>query len=136
MSNVLYTFAEPVQVVPFSNLKWGNLLYYIHFYDTCLMNTELETRFIQLLKSGLLDNLRFDEVPDRRVTGFSFCYDCHGHEFEASYGFRSEGDKIILILSYWRGCLKWGKYINLRRGLPNRTDILKVECGALPEFVK
>ena len=23
MSNELYTFAKPVQVVPFSNLKWG-----------------------------------------------------------------------------------------------------------------
>ena len=23
MSNELYTFAEPVQVVPFSSLKWG-----------------------------------------------------------------------------------------------------------------
>jgi hypothetical protein len=23
MLNELYTFAEPVQVVPFSNLKWG-----------------------------------------------------------------------------------------------------------------
>ena len=31
MLNELYTFAEPVQVVPFSNLKWGNLLYYIQY---------------------------------------------------------------------------------------------------------
>ena len=38
MLNELYTFAEPVQVVPFSNLKWGggNLLYYIHAGDLTL----------------------------------------------------------------------------------------------------
>ena len=92
------------------------------------MNTELETRFIQLLKYGLLDKLRFEEAPDGRVIGFSFCYDSYGHELTANYGFRSEDDKIILIVSYWPACYNWGKYINLRRGLPNRTDILKVEC--------
>ena len=92
------------------------------------MNTELETRFIHLLKYGLLDKLRFEEAPDGRVIGFSFCYDRYGHELEASYGFRSEGDKIILIVSFWPACYQWGKYINLRRGLPNRDDILNVEC--------
>ena len=32
MLNELYTFAEPVQVVPFSNLKWGKftLLHTLH----------------------------------------------------------------------------------------------------------
>ena len=92
------------------------------------MNTELETRFIQLLKYGLLDKLKFEEATDGRVIGFSFCYDSYGHELTANYGFRSEGNKIILIVSYWPACYHWGKYINLRRGLPNRTDILKVEC--------
>ena len=95
---------------------------------THLMNTELETKFIQLLKCGLLDKLKFEEATDGRVIGFSFCYDCYGHELTANYGFRSEGDKIILIVSYWPACYQWGKYINLRRGLPNRDDILKVEC--------
>ena len=34
MLNELYTFAEPVQVVPFSNLKWGKftLLHTFYFY--------------------------------------------------------------------------------------------------------
>ena len=33
MLNELYTFAEPVQVVPFSNLKWGKftLLHTFHY---------------------------------------------------------------------------------------------------------
>lgn len=39
------------------------------------MNTELGTRFIQFIKCGLLDKLRFDEAADGRVIGFSFCYE-------------------------------------------------------------
>lgn len=39
MLNELYTFAKPIQVVPFSNQNGGNLLYYIQQdYDTCLKN--------------------------------------------------------------------------------------------------
>ena len=46
MLNELYTFAEPVQVVPYSSLKWGKftLLHtlldlVIFFYFICITNT-------------------------------------------------------------------------------------------------
>ena len=45
MLNELYTFAEPVQVVPFSNLKWGKFtLLHTHMsvHDSLLPSSALE----------------------------------------------------------------------------------------------
>ena len=38
MLNELYTFAEPVQVVPFSNLKWGEIYFTTYITIDCHEN--------------------------------------------------------------------------------------------------
>lgn len=42
MLNELYTFAEPVQVVPFSSLKWGKFT---------LLHTHIQTRYLTQIKN-------------------------------------------------------------------------------------
>jgi hypothetical protein len=43
MLNELYTFAEPVQVVPFSNLKWGKFTLLHTVGDTDMQRYHLST---------------------------------------------------------------------------------------------
>ena len=95
------------------------------------MNTELEVKFIQILKCGLLDKLTFTEGGDGRVAAFEFCYDVSGHELTASYGFREEEGKLLLIIPYYFAHYNWGKYICFRTNLPKRTDIHKVDCTSI-----
>ena len=46
MLNELYTFAEPVQVVPFSNLKWGKFT---------LLHTALKTNAAKVKKDNRIN---------------------------------------------------------------------------------
>ena len=96
------------------------------------MNTELEVKFIQILKCGLLDKLTFTEGDDGTVTGFEFCYDISGHELTARYGFREENGELLLIIPYYFSCHNWGKYISFKRILPQRANIHKVNCKSIP----
>ena len=48
MLNELYTFAEPVQVVPFSNLKWGK------FTLLHTLNGILSTLIFEIINGNLL----------------------------------------------------------------------------------
>ena len=43
MLNELYTFAEPVQVVPFSNLKWGKFTL-LHTFDEIIYEKDASSR--------------------------------------------------------------------------------------------
>ena len=53
MLNELYTFAEPVQVVPFSNLKWGKFTL-LHTTASAKLNTlvfiRLPYKIVNLIK--------------------------------------------------------------------------------------
>lgn len=59
------------------------------------MNTELEIKFIQLLKLGLLDGLNFTESRCGTIIGFHFEH-IDGQKFIEDYKFREEGNRIVV----------------------------------------
>ena len=55
MLNELYTFAEPVQVVPFSSLKWGKFtLLHTHY------NNGVFTMYVRKIRKGVFVYPKWD----------------------------------------------------------------------------
>ena len=66
MLNELYTFAEPVQVVPFSNLKWGKF--------TLLHTLNRKSYLYMMVRNRCLDHLRKKGIPTESLKP----YDTYG----------------------------------------------------------
>lgn len=84
------------------------------------MNTELEIKFIQLLKLGLLDGLNFTESRCGTITGFHFEH-IDGQKFIEDYKFREEGNRIVVSKQFCLPPWGWGRLAYFKR------DFLKVD---------
>ena len=66
MSNELYTFAKPVQVVPFSNLKWGKFTL-LHTPHNLENDNLIKSETFELFRRNNrnVDIITYDELFER-----------------------------------------------------------------------